>query len=400
MARQEKVFAHAKAYRSGCCAALTLALVLGAAPAWAVDAGPGAAATLPGDAAAAGSSEAGAAAPANASDGGPTGADGRVVDAGMPDWAPKLSATVKPVTAALGDPIAVTIRVRHRKGVSVTLPLALELGEFVELGRSESSRDIGKEGHIADTERTFVVKVAAYDLGDKTLPPIEVTALGPGGTLLTLKTTGFPLRIKSVMGNEPKPKLKDVAPPVDVWQRTWWLLYTLIAVGAAGVIVVATLLVSRRLRARREAAKPPPPPTPAHVIALGRLSALDVEAHIAEERYKELYLLLSEIIRGYVGNRWGFDALEMTTTEINQALDKRRVAPELRGRFDAYFNDCDLVKFAKFRPDPDAARATAAEAEQIVRDTRVPESPAQVVAHPAAQAAAAPGAAGETDAPG
>jgi hypothetical protein len=289
----------------------------------------------------------------------------------LPEWAPKLSATVKPAIAVIGDPIVVTITVRHRRGVSVNLPLQLELGKFNELSREDHSRELGakSKGQITDLERVFVVKIAAYELGELTLPPLEVTALGPGGELVSLTTEAMPIRVQGVLRNEPNPKPKGLEPPVSVWQRSWLVLYLMIALAAAGVIVVVTLLVSRHLRARREALRPPPPPIPAHVIALRRLEEIDVEAYIAAQRFKELYLLLSEILRQYVGSRWSFDGLEMTTTEIRETMAERLVSADLCGRFEAYFLDCDLVKFAKYQPEPPHARQAVNDALALVRST-------------------------------
>ena len=287
-----------------------------------------------------------------------------------PDWTPKISATVKPVQVKLGDPITVEIKVRHRTGVSVNLPLKLELGKFSELSRAETAKQLGSKGEMPEVEALFTLKVAAYELGELTLPEVEVTALGPRGELITLTTAEVPIKIVSVMSNEPQPKLKALEPPVSVFQRTWWLIYLLIGLAAAGLVATATLLINRHLRARRKQEPPPPPPVPPHVIALERLDALDLEGLIAQERFKELYLELSEIVRGYTGGRWGFDALEMTTFEIGEALRRAGVVPELSLRFEAYYNDCDLVKFAKYVPEAEAAREAEAEARSIVEETR------------------------------
>lgn len=287
----------------------------------------------------------------------------------LPDWAPKLTATIKPASANLGDPVQITIKLKHRKGVSVTLPLSLDLGKFSELSRKDASKELGAKGEMPVVERIFTVQVAAYELGEQTLPPIEVTALGPGGELVSLHTPAMPIQITSVMRNEPNAKLKGLEPPVTVFQRTWWLLYAIIAIAAVGLIVTATLLISRQLRARRERAKPPPPPIPPHLIALELLAKIDVEAFIAEEKYKELYLHLSEITREYAGGRWGFDAMEMTTTEISESMEIASVEQEIRQRFATYFNNCDLVKFAKYRPEADMARQAIKDAESLVRET-------------------------------
>ena len=140
--------------------------------------------------------------------------------------------------------------------------MKLELGKFSELQRREATREDARPGEMPLVERTFTLQVATYELGEVTLPAIEVTALGPHGELLSLTTAPVPVRVRSVLANEPRPQLKASEPPVRVFQPSYWLLYLIIGVAAVGLVVGVTLLVSRRLRARREALKPPPPPIP------------------------------------------------------------------------------------------------------------------------------------------
>ena len=251
--------------------------------------------------------------------------------------------------------------------VAVNLPLKLELGEFVELGRSESSREPAAGTGVVLREQTFRLRVAAYKLGTLTLPALSLTALGPGGELLTLQTKPTTVRIGSVLGNEPDPRLKPLDPPVVVYRRSWWLLYTLGALLAAGVVAAASVLAYRRWQARR-AARPAAPPVPAHEQALARLAALPVASWLAQQRHKELYAALSEILRAYLGARWGFEALEMTTSEVATALVLRLVPATQRDRAQVLCQACDLVKFAKLQPDDDEARQAFAEVEAIVRE--------------------------------
>jgi hypothetical protein len=366
-----------------------LAISLPGSPAVAApEAGPGRVEAQEPDA---GPASAPSSAPAVRFDSGPS-ADGRARpdSRALPAWAPRLAQAVEPAVAVLGDPIKITLRVRHAKSVSVNLPLQLELGKFSELSRSEAVDDLSKKGRLGEVEHRFVLQVAAYEVGELTLPPIEVTALGPGGELVSLQTGPVPVRIKGVLGNEPTPKLRGLEPPVSVFARSWLLLFLLVGLAAAGVIVTATLLVSRRLRARREAERPPPPPIPAHVTALLRLAAIDLEAYVSGERYKELYLLLSEIVRAYAGGRYGFDALEMTSTEINDSLSARGVPAETRSRFEAYFTGCDLVKFAKYLPRSEDARRAREEAEVLVRSTAEPPAPATAAPAPTPAAPSPP----------
>lgn len=287
-----------------------------------------------------------------------------------PGWAPRLTIDVKPPRAHVGDPLTVTVVARCPRGVAVNLPLKLELGEFVELGRSESSSEPAAGAPLAPRVQTFRLRLAAYKLGTLTLPSLPLTALGPGGELLTLQTKPLALRISSVLGNEPDPRLKGLDPPVVVYRRSWWLLYTLGALLAVGAVAAASVLAYRRLKARRER-RPAAPPVPAHLEALARLAALPVASWLTEQRHKELYAALSEILRAYLGARWGFEALEMTTSEVTTALVLRIVPATQRTRVQVLCQACDLVKFAKLQPDDDEARAAVAEVEAMVREMAV-----------------------------
>jgi hypothetical protein len=59
----------------------------------------------------------------------------------------------------------------------------------------------------------------------------------------------------------------------------------------------------------------------------------------------------------------------MTTLDILPGLEKMGVdAPMLQG-FETFLDQCDLVKFAKYRPEPAAARAVLALGRRLVEDT-------------------------------
>ena len=71
----------------------------------------------------------------------------------------------------------------------------------------------------------------------------------------------------------------------------------------------------RRLRARR-GARPGPPPRPAHEIALERLDRLGAYGFLENADNRPFYFVVSEVIREYLGARYGFDSLELTTDEL------------------------------------------------------------------------------------
>src|SRR5213078_4236158 len=99
---------------------------------------------------------------------------------------------------------------------------------------------------------------------------------------------------------------------------------------------------------------------------------------------------VSEVIREYLGARFGFDSLELTTDELLAEL-RARAERELGSRLAeirGWLSACDLVKFAKISPSASEARGTLEAAIRIVSTTR-PRVEEPVAAGPSAAPAAA-----------
>ena len=88
------------------------------------------------------------------------------------------------------------------------------------------------------------------------------------------------------------------------------------------------------------------PVLPAHQWAMGEIQKINSRKDIHEDT-KEYYTKLTDILRIYIHRRYGFNAKEMTSSEIIahlQQQDKKSIE-ELQ----QLFQTADLVKFAKFR---------------------------------------------------
>ena len=99
---------------------------------------------------------------------------------------------------------------------------APSLGPFSLLGRDETTEQNLGDGRI---RREFGIKVAAYEPGPAELPAIDVTYLGPHGEVKSVRTAPMPIKIASLIANEPEPALKDAAAPVSVMEENLVPLY-------------------------------------------------------------------------------------------------------------------------------------------------------------------------------
>jgi hypothetical protein len=284
-----------------------------------------------------------------------------------PADAPTVAVRTDKTQAHVGDAIAFTITSVGPRTMPVVLPANLELGPFSELARNLDEKDLG-DGKM---RREFALKVAAYEPGSFEIPSVELTYFGQGGAVKSVRTEPVPITITSLLANEPEPKLKDNADSVPVVERNTLFLYGAGGLAAAGVGAIIALLVRRRLRARKPAA-PPVPPRPAHEVAMEKLDKLG--ALLAEGGdLRPFYFELSEAIREYLGGRFGFDSLEMTTEELVSIM--RRIPPEatrgvLGSEIEGWLSACDLVKFAKVSPSSEQARGALETAIRMVAATR------------------------------
>ena len=119
-------------------------------------------------------------------------------------------------------------------------------------------------------------------------------------------------------------------------------------------------------------------------VAIEKLTALRAAGNFSADGYRPFYFALTEIVREYLGARYGFDALEMTTTEVLDELKTRAEHLVADGaEVPRFFGACDLVKFAKAGSTDAAALAALDAAQAIVLSTAAPlEEVAQSISGP------------------
>lgn len=279
---------------------------------------------------------------------------------GLPEAKPHgFSSMATPDKVRLGEAFRYVIEVRHDPSERYELPREVSLGEAFNLIEVHDART-QKDG-VATT--TFTLTAALFELDEKPLPDLVLTVTTRAGmqqlTIPGPKVTG----ISTV---DEQAEMKDIAPPVAVAVPDYTVLW---AVGVGILATVLALLLFRWLKNRRrvERVVPPPPPVPAHIRAMEALAALQREDALGRE--KEIYFRLSEILRDYLGERFGFSALDMTTEELLSTL-RRVPTPGLDyTRFEIFCREADLVKFARFEASPGMVKTALDAAVGFVQST-------------------------------
>ena len=286
---------------------------------------------------------------------------------------PAIDTTIGAQVISVGDQIAVTVTVTHAPGTDVLWPDPIDVGPFELLASRAIAADPGETPLTSRLELT----VTAFELGELSIPPIEVQIVDAGGGATTLSTAAAVVSVESV-GRDESGEIRDIRGPLAIPFDPLTLLPWL-----AGLALLAAggYWLYRRYRGRRRPELPAvaAPVRPAHEVAYESLAALEASGLLELGEIKTYHIRISDIMRIYAEDRFGVDAMEMTTGELAGQLHRVGVGRGVVADFRALLERCDLVKFAKFRPAAAACRDLAPLARRLV-DVTTAAAPAPAAA--------------------
>jgi hypothetical protein len=302
---------------------------------------------------------------------------------------------------AIGDTLSLNLRIERERGVELR-PVAVpeKLGEFVVRDvRHGVDRPVG-EG----LERNVSILLTIFETGQHTIPAVPVLYAGADGAPGRIESEPLDVVVESVLP-EDSTEIRDIKPPLSVAKR--WkeiILSFALLVGLAGAAATSVLVslkkkselevLARRIWEKITAPfrafmawlltlmglrkKPAPlsydieiaglgiPPEQAALEELARIDALG----LAEKGLvKDLYTLVSEVMRRYIERKYGVLAMELPTTDMLRYIAGRGLMSSCYDRLSELLLECDLVKFAKHLPQGESVTALTGRARVIVRST-------------------------------
>lgn len=212
--------------------------------------------------------------------------------------------------------------------------------------------------------------IQAFDSGLYTIPPfkyvvgIDTFQSAP----LTLKV--IPVQIDSIYET-----ITDFAPiepinkkwydfiPDTISDNIFWIILVLVIL--FGVFAILYLRKKRQhIQNEKEIALPP------YDLAILRLTELK-ELNLCEKgQEKEYYTNLTDIIREYLVGRFDINAMEMTTSQIKESINKTEIEGVSQKKMAMILEMADFVKFAKVRPLPDDNLVVYQAAIEFVNETK------------------------------
>lgn len=253
----------------------------------------------------------------------------------------------------IGDQINFTITVDQPSDLRLELPLFRDtLCKSIEILSGPMADSTPLENNRLKITNRYLV--TSFDSGYYVVPPLFAEIRDESG--IKRFYSGYsPLEVMRVRITPPDTasRIFDIVgpykAPVTFGEMLPWILLVLL-LAAAGWVIFKLL---KRFRKRNDEPEVIINPDPAHVIAFRELEKLRDEQLWQKGEVKLYYSKLTEILRQYLENRYGVYSLEMTTSETLEALVTSGFKKdEHYNRLKTILNGSDLVKFAKYKPEP------------------------------------------------
>ena len=153
-----------------------------------------------------------------------------------------------------------------------------------------------------------------------------------------------------------------------------WIFGILIALFL--ICVVGYILQRIRNRKPLLPFSKPVPKLPPHEQAVKELDDIKQQKLWQQGRSKDYYTQITETLRRYLVDRFGIQAMEMTSAEILDIVRKDADAGAVYNSLKQIMELSDFVKFAKMNPLPDENERSLMNAYLFVSQTKVVEVPA------------------------
>lgn len=283
-----------------------------------------------------------------------------------------VDASIDSLQRFIGQQARIKLEVSCNAGQKVQLPFfadTLVTGiEIVSASRPDTA-------YLNNRERILVSQeyvVTSFDSASYYIPPFEVMVGGVPHCSQSLAMMVYPMPIdeenpEAIFGHK---GIMQISLTWEDWKSLCWKFPLIVLI----IVLMIYLLLRYRdnkpiIRKVKVAPKLPP-----HEQAMKEIARIKEEKSWQKGDPKEYYTELTDVVRVYIHERFGFNAMEKTSAEIidylQESKDKEAIE-DLR----QLFLTADLVKFAKHAPMLNENDMNLVTAIEFINRTKVEPDP-------------------------
>ncbi len=275
----------------------------------------------------------------------------------------------------IGEQAHMTVDVTMKKGQKLVFPV-FKPSEMITPGvevLEQSDADTSK----LDNDMIMVSKqytLTSFDEKLYYLPPVKVKVNGKEYASKNLALKVLTVPVDTLHPNQFFPP-KDVQTNPFLWSEwslSFWLSVLMLLLIVLAFYLRQRLYDNKPIIAKVRIVKKVLP----HQRAMQEIEQIKADKMVMSEDQKAYYTKLTDTLRKYIEERFGFNAMEMTSTEIIMKLQEtgdRKMIDELR----ELFMTADLVKFAKYSTLINENDSNLVNAIEFINTTKIENQPTE-----------------------
>ena len=292
----------------------------------------------------------------------------------------QVEASIDSIQIFVGEQVHVTLSATAKEQSKVEFP-QFKPTEYITpgvevLGAEELETKEQDNGFVT---RQMIYTMTSFDDTLYYIPPMKVKIDGKPyeSKSLALKVLTFEVDTTNVDQFFGPKDVQDNPFQWSDWSLSFWLSVLMLLLLAAAYYLYLRLRDNKPIITHIRVVKRLLP----HQKALQQIEQIKADKMVASENSKEYYTKLTDTIRKYIEERYGFNAMEMTSSEIIDhlmATQDENALSELRH----LFLTADLVKFAKYSTLINENDANLVNAIDFINQTKLENEPQEETVKP------------------
>ena len=294
-------------------------------------------------------------------------------------FAQSVESNISSMEMLVGEQVTLTVTAHASDTARVEFPTTLLLPANIEVLEAIEEPAVSEGNGMSRHQCSYVLTCFVDTLYP--LPPVNVKISGKEYPTRQLALQVLTVDVDTTNYEKYYGPKQVMAYPMswteDEWDKLYKWGWIVVVIVLLLIFLIARLASNKPIITRIKIIKRVPP----HKRAMKAIEEIKADNVVNAENSKEYYTRLTDTLRQYINERYGFNAMEMTSSEIIDRLTKTD-DPKSLDELRHLFTTADLVKFAKYSTLINENDANLVNAIDFINKTKQENAPTEEVVKP------------------